>query len=755
MKLVISFKIIICLFFLNINIINAQNVDDAISKIIIEGNQRVEFDTVISYINLSTGDSFDPDKLNRALKSLFSTGFFSDVKIVRDNSILIIKVTENPIINRVVFEGNKEIEDDILEAEVSLKPRNLFTRARIQDDVERILTLYRSEGSFSSKVRPKIISLPQNRVDVVFEIYEGENTIINSITFNGNREFSDRRLRDTIITRQTRWYSVLSSSDRYDPQQLVVDENLIRQFYKDHGHADVEIKAAVAQLDRNQEGFNIIFTINEGKKYNYGQIKILSNINDIDIQEIFNKLKIEEGDTYSAAKIEKSINIISNLVAEQGFPFTETVPEVERINKTNNIEVIFRINESEKKYVGKISIIGNERTLDKVIRRNIRLAEGDAFVPSLIARSKTLIGNLGFFSNLDIQERPSTRSGYSDILVKVAETSTGEISFGGGYSSQVGGILNLGISEKNFLGRGQRVSINAKLSERESDYTLNLAEPYLFNRDIYASFNLYNNAVDYKESSYDIKREGINLAGNYTLSEFTRQSIRYGLEVRDLTPKAGASASIIAEKGKTTLSEISTSINVDTTNNALTPSEGYNFSLASSYAGLGGDKDFVRVNNTGNYYQSYKDELIIFELGYDAGVIMGLSQDILISDRFFLGGNNFRGFEQSGIGPRDTVSNDSLGGNLYYTGSLKSTFGVGLPPELGIRGNWFTTLGSLTGIDNSSLDFKDNSSIRMSTGLGISWNSPFGPISIILSQALLKEDYDITESVSFGLGTKF
>jgi outer membrane protein insertion porin family len=225
--------------------------------------------------------------------------------------------------------------------------------------------------------------------------------------------------------------------------------------------------------------------------------------------------------------------------------------------------------------------------------------------------------------------------------------------------------------------------------------------------------------------------------------------------VRDLNPKAGASAAIIAEKGETTLSEMSTSINIDTTNNALIPSEGYNFSFSSSYAGLGGDKDFIRVINTGNYYQSYNDELIIFELGYEAGVIMGLSQDILISDRFFLGGNNFRGFEQSGIGPRDSVSNDSLGGNLYYTGSLKSTFGLGLPPELGIRGNWFATLGSLTGIDNSSLNFKDNSSIRMSTGLGISWNSPFGPISVILSQALLKEDYDITESVSFGIGTKF
>ena len=755
MKLLVSFKIIICLFFLNINIINAQNVDDTISKVIIEGNQRVEYDTVISYINLSSGDLFDPDKLNRALKSLFSTGFFSDVKIIRDNSILIIKVIENPIINRVVFEGNKEIEDDVLEAEVSLKSRNLFTRTKIQDDVERILSLYRNEGSFSSKVKPKIISLPQNRVDVIFEIYEGENTIINSVTFNGNYEYSDRRLRDIIITRQTRWYSILSSGDRYDPQQLVVDESLLREFYKNSGYADVEIKSAVAQLDRNKEGFNIIFTISEGKKYNYGQIKILSNINDIDTDLIFKNLIIDEGDTYSAGKIEKTIKFITNLVNEQGFPFTETVPEVERINKSNKIAVIFRINESDKKYINKISIIGNDRTLDKVIRRKIRLAEGDAFVPSLVARSKTLIGNLGFFSSLNIMEVPSTKLGYTDIVVEVSETSTGEVSFGGGYSSQAGGILNLGVTEKNFLGRGQRVAINSKFSQRESDYTASFSEPNLFNRDLYSSFNIYNNSVDHKESRYDLKRQGLNISGSFSLSEYWRQSVRYSLENRDLTTRDGVSASIRAEQGQTALSELSTSISVDTTNNSMAPSAGYDVSLASALAGIGGDKQFIRIGNNGNYYKSFNDESIILGFGYNSGIIIGLGQDILISDRYFLGGNSFKGFDQSGVGPRDSTSKDSLGGNLYYTGTIKATFGIGLPPELGVRGNWYTTFGSLTGIDKNTAAYKDDGSIRLSTGVGVSWNSPFGPISIIISEALLKEDYDITEAVSFGVGTKF
>jgi len=748
-------KIAIFIFMLNINTINAQNIEDVISKILIEGNQRVEEDTIYLYINISKGDSFDSDKLNNALKSLFSTGFFSDVKIVKDDSVLIIKVIENPIVNRVVFEGNEDIEDDLLEAEVSIKSRNIFTRTKIQDDVQRILSLYRSTGSFSSTVKPKIISLPQNRVDIVFEIYEGKNTIINSITFNDNNEFSDRRLRDIVVTRQTRWYSFLSSSDRYDSQQLMVDESLLRQFYKDQGYADVEIKSAVAQLDRDKEGFNIIFTINEGIKYNYGEIKVVTNISEINTDVIFEELDIEDGEVYSAGKIEKSIKTIIKLVNEQGFPFTDVIPEVERINNTNKIAVIFRINEAEKKYIRKISIIGNERTLDRIIRRNIRLAEGDAFVARHIARSKTLIGNLGFFSKIDIKEVSTNMEGYSDLIVEVAETSTGEISFGGGYSSQVGGLLNLGVSENNFLGRGQRIALNVKLSERESDYTTSFTEPYLFNRDLHSSASLYNNTIDNKESSYDLKREGFDLTGSFSLSEYMRQSVRYGLERRKVNPRDGASALIFDEKGETLLSEISTSISVNTTNSNMNPTEGYNAALTGAFAGIGGDKTFIRLNNNANYYLSYNDEAIILGLGYKSGIIMGVGQDILISDRYFLGGSNFRGFQQAGLGPRDSNSGDSLGGNMYYTGTVKASFGVGLPPELGIKGNWFTTLGTLTGIDKSRVAYKDDSSIRLSTGVGISWSSPFGPISVIFSKALLKESYDKIESISFGLGTKF
>ena len=758
MELTIRFKILSLLFFIfifSINFVYAQNSNDIISDIKIEGNQRVELDTIYSYLKVSKGENFDIDKLNNSLKNLYSTGFFSDVNIMRDNSIVIIKVVENPIINRVVFEGNNEIDNDVLASEVSLKSRNLFTRTKIQEDVQRILSLYRNEGSLSTTVKPNIISLDQNRVDIVFEINEGENTVINSITFNGNKNFSDRRLRDTIITRQTRWYSILSSNDKYDPQQIQVDENLLRKFYKDNGYADVSIEPAVAQLDREKDGFNIIFSIDEGKKYVYGDIEVSSNISEIDLDIIKIGLKIEEGDVYSAGKIENTVKIINKLVIEQGFPFTETFPEVDRVENTNNLSVLFRINQADKKYVDRIIIRGNERTLDKVIRRNIRLAEGDAYVSCLLARSKTLITNLGFFAKVDLTENSTAKQGTTDIIVDVQETSTGELSFGGGYSSQVGGLLNIGVSERNFMGKGQRISLVSKFSEREADYTFSFSEPYFLNRDLYASTNLYNNKIDYKESSYELSRQGFNLSGNFTLDEFIRQSLRYSLEVRELTPRSGASASIISEKGETVLSELSTSINIDTTDNRNMPTEGYSLAIASSFAGLGGDKEFLRINNNANYYKSFNEESIILNVGYDAGVIIGLDQDILISDRYFLGGNSFRGFDQSGLGPRDSNNSDSLGGNLFYTGSIKASFGIGLPPELGVKGNWFATAGSLTGIDKSTVSYNDDASIRLSSGVGISWNSPIGPVSVIFSQAILKEDYDVTESVSFGIGQKF
>jgi len=728
---------------------------DYIKKIVIEGNQRVEVETINSYLGIKPGDIFEQESLNSSLKNLFASGLFSDVKINRQDSTLIIRVLENPIINRVVFEGNKDLDDEELQTEIRIKSRSLFTRTRVQTDIDRILNLYKSNGNFSAKVNPKVISLPQNRVDIIFEIEEGETTVIGSITFNGNTEFSDRRLRDIIITRQTRWYSILSSSDKYDPDQISADNDLLRNHYKNNGFADIEVKSGVAQLDKSKSSFNIIFNIVEGVQYEFGKIVIVTDNNDIELSELSSILPIEEGDIYSSNKIEESIKLINKSVASQGFPFTETIPEVDRVKDTNKISIVLRINEAPKKYINRIYITGNNRTLDSVIRRNMRVSEGDAYVPGLIARSKTLIGNLGFFSKLDIKEVPTEKYGYSDLRVSVVEQSTGQLSFGGGYSSQLGGMLNVGISEKNFLGRGQTLDLNVRLSERETDYNAGFMEPAFMNRDIQASTNLFNNEMDYKESSYTLEREGFSFNTSFSLSEYLHQSLGYSFEERDLTPGALASASIIAEKGTTAISMLSTSLTYNSLDSNLNPTEGYKITGGSSFAGIGGDKNFLKLYNNANYYESLNDDLVILDFGYTLGIVTGLGEDILISDRFFLGDSRFRGFEQAGIGPRDVVSGDSLGGNISYTGSVKASFGVGLPPEIGVKGIIFTTFGTLTDIDKATGAYHDDSSLRLSSGMGVSWASPFGPISVMFSHALLKEDYDKTESISFGIGTNF
>ena len=729
--------------------------DSDISEIVIKGNQRVENETIISYMDVNIGDSFDVDNLNRNVKNIFSSGFFSDVKISRQGSKLIIKVIENPIVNRVFFEGNKKINDEDLNSEIQISPRSVFTRAKIHDEVERIITIYRRNGRFDAKVTPKVVTLPQNRVDIVFEINEGENTEILSINFIGNKNFSDRRLRDIIITRQTRWYSILTSTDRYDPDQLSADRDELRRFYINHGFADFLVESSVAQLSKKKDGFNIIFSITEGRKYNINNVVIENLVDGVITKDLLKELSVQPGKTYSANQIEESINVLTDIIIAQGYPFINIVPEVQRVKNENFINVNFKVYSSDKVYVSRINIIGNDRTIDEVIRRNIRLAEGDAIVPKLISRSQSLIVNLGFFENVEIKELSTGKHGYSDLNVSIVEKATGELSFGGGYSTTAGGVVQFGIKENNFLGKGQKLNFNARLSGRQQTVSAGFTEPYFYQREVSLGGNIYDDEYDYRESNYILDKKGFNINSYFSLSEFLKQGLSYTLETRDVQPDSSASASIVAEKGETVLSKISTSLNYNTIDNFLNPSEGLKSGTSAAFAGIGGDKKYISFSNNTQYFYPYNDKQIIFGLSIDSGITLGLDEDILISDRFFLGGTKFRGFAPAGVGPRDKSNKDSLGGNYYYVGTAKATFGLGLPPELGVKGTIFSIIGSISGIDKASVAYHDDFSPRLSTGVGISWQSPFGPISLSFTQAIVKESYDQTEVFNFGMGTSF
>jgi outer membrane protein insertion porin family len=478
-----------------------------ISSIQITGNVRAELETVRSYLQLKEGQPYDPAAADRSLKALFATGLFSDVSIDMQGSVLVVKLTENPIINRVAFEGNKKIEDDKLRDEVQSKPRLVFTRARVQSDVERILTIYRRGGRYNAVVEPKIIKLEQGRVDLVFEINEGDVTGIKRISFVGNEHFSDGTLRGKIRTVESAWYRFLSSDDRFDPDRLNLDRELLRKYYLSEGYADFRVTSAVAELSPDRDGFFITFTINEGERYKFGKVEIATRFQGLDPDTLKSYLTMKEGDWYDADEVEKTVSAITDAVGTLGYAFVDVRPNIRRNKDDLTIDLNFDIQEGPRVYVERINIAGNTRTLDKVIRREFRLSEGDAFSTAKLRRSQQRLKNLGFFAKVDVTPQPGSTPDKTNLDVQVTEQSTGEISFGAGYST-TGGILgDISIGERNLLGKGQNLRLGLSLGTLSTLINLSFTEPYFLDRAVAAGFDIFStsnnrqNIASYSDSS--------------------------------------------------------------------------------------------------------------------------------------------------------------------------------------------------------------------------------------------------------------
>jgi len=731
-------------------------VPDVITAIRVEGNQRIEDTTVVSYLKTVVGDRFDAGRINESLKSLFATGLFADVNLTRDGSALVVSVIENPIINRLAFEGNKRIEDDVLQSEVQLRPRTVYTRTRVQTDVSRILELYRRSGRFAATVEPKVIQLEQNRVDLVFEISEGPLTGVQRIVFIGNENFSDSTLRESIQTKQSRWWRFFSSSDSYDPDRLSFDRELLRRFYLKEGFADFRVISAVAELTPDRSAFFITFTVEEGDRYRFGTIDMVNELPEFDAETVESRVTTEEGDWYDAEEVEENIQDLTDDIGSQGFAFVDIEPQIVRRREDKAIDVTYRIIEGDRVYVQRIDITGNVRTLDRIIRRNVRLAEGDAFNAARLRRSRTLIQNLGFFSRVDINDQPGDVPDQVIVNVDVEEQSTGEVTFGGGFSTTDGPTGSVGIRERNLLGRGQDLSLQFIISAVTQDLDLSFTEPYFLNRDFAAGFDVFRREREFQNSSFDSKDTGFSLRGAYPLSEYLSQSLRYTLSQEEIDPESNAPQSILDQAGETLISRVDQTLLYDRRNNANDPTEGYFGRYSLAVAGLGGDKNFLSQTVGAGYYYSFWDDFVASGLG-EAGYIFSFQEDenILISDRFFLGGNNFRGFAVGGLGPRDISTESALGGNLLYKGTLELAFPIGLPNELGVKGRVFTVAGTLKELDTTNRNAVDTGSIRVSVGVGVSWASPFGPVRLDLAKAVRKEGFDETEILSFGFGSFF
>ena len=727
-----------------------------ITSIEVLGTQRIDPETVISYSNLKVGDQNDPDKLDTALKILFKTGLFADVDFVKVGEKLVINVIENPVINRVAFEGNKRIESKDLELELQLKPRLVFTRTKVQQDIQRLLTLYRLSGRFAAQIVPKIIKLEQNRVNLVFEIDEGPLSKIRNISFIGNKDFSDAELSSIIHTKEYAFWRILTSTDTYDPDRLSYDRELLRRFYLNRGYVDFKVLSAVAELTPDQKDFVVTFSIDEGERYKFGKMSLTSNLKGLQEKQLSSYLITREGDWYTAKAVNETIDSISDQLGVLGFAFVKVRPVSDRRQKERIVNLNYTISKTRRVFLERIDIEGNLRTLDKVVRREFDIVEGDAFNISKLRRAKRRIRNLGFFAKTNVKRVMGKSEESTIIKVQIEEKSTGEISFGVGFSSLDGPLANVGIRERNLLGRGQDLNFNFQGSASRQEFKIGFTEPYFLERRLSAGFDLFQVTTDRQtDSSFDERKAGGSLKLGYVLGRDLSQSLKYQLKKTEIRNVDETASTLIKEQeGTNTVSQISQTTVLDKRDNRYEPKDGYVVSLTNELAGLSGDTQHLRTRiKTGYFVSLFEDKVLAFIA--ESGHIIGIDQDVNIGERFFLGGQTVRGFSNSGIGPRDGITNDALGGNTYYAGSIELRFPLGLGEELGINGSLFTDVGSLWSLDRDSSDILDSSGARASAGFGVSWATGLGLMRVDFASALLKEDWDETEFVRFSFGTRF
>jgi outer membrane protein assembly complex, YaeT protein len=745
----------LCLF---LPFVERAYAQDVVREVVVEGAQRTEASTVQSYLLIQPGDPFDEARIDRSLKSLFATGLFADVSITRSGDRLIVKVVENPIINRVAFEGNERIDDKTLEAEVTLRPRTIFTRAKVQSDVTRILTLYRRSGRFAATVEPKVIELPQNRVDVVFEIQEGDVTSVESIKFVGNRAFDDSELRTVIRTKETAWWRFFSTDDTYDPDRLSLDRELLRRFYLRNGYVDFRVVSAVAELAPDREGFYLVFTVEEGERYKVGTVNVQTTLKGLDPETLEESLQLSEGDWYNADNVEKTIDALSDEVGTLGYAFVEVRPKLDRVREKQSINVTFDVQEGPRVFVERIDITGNTRTQDRVIRREFRLVEGDAFDAAKLRRSRQRIQDLDFFEKVSVDQAPGNTPDRAVIKVAVEEKSTGSLSIGAGFSTGTGVLGDLSVRERNFLGRGQDVVVSALLGQRRKQAELSFTEPYFLDRELSAGFDGFFVETDRQsESSFDVRTFGGDLRVGYPWTEALTESWKYTLKESEIfNVPNDASIFVKQAEGSETYSEVSHIIAYDKRDSKIDATKGYLARLVTDAAGLGGSVAYLRNRLETSYFYPVVENWVL-SLSASGGAIVGLGEDVQLLDRFFIGGNEVRGFKIDGIGPRDRDTNDALGGEYFYAGSVQLAFPLGLPEEFRIRGRVFNDVGSswkLKENDPQNL-IEDSSSLRASAGVGVTWVSPFGPLGVDIGYAYLKESFDKTELFRLNFGTRF
>ena len=743
----------------------------AIRDISVSGNRRIEPETVRSYLKFSVGDAYDPAKVDSSIKALFATGLFSDVRIDRSGADVIVTIVENPVINQIAFEGNSEIDTETLRNEVQMKPRSVFTRARVQSDAQRILSVYQRQGRYAATVEPKIIELEQDRVNLIFEIAEGNATKVKGIHFVGNNAFTDSQLRDVISTTEKGWFDFLKGTSVYDPDRMNLDRELLRQYYLKNGYADVQVTAANAELDRDGSGFFMTYAINEGEPYTFGAVNVESTVANLDAADYRGEVSTDDGDTYDASKIDKSVEDLTNEVSQKGFAFARVRPKAEADPVARKINLSYVIEEGPRVYIERINVAGNTRTKDYVIRREFRVAEGDAYNPLMVDQAKKRLKNLGLFKNVEVNRRPGSAQDRVTLDVDVVEQSTGELSFGAGYSTSEGVIGDVSITERNLMGNGQFLRLQLSGSLERLQVNLSFTEPRFLDRNLAAGFDVFHKEVDFTSTSgFNSRRTGAGVRLGFPLSERMWMQTNYTLsrdEIFDVDPDA--SLAIQESEGVSFTSLVGTSLTYDLRNDPKNPTKGLFFQAGTDFAGVGGDVQYVSFAAEARGYYPITDNITFVTRAIGGHILGWGGQDVRLVDLFFKGGETVRGFDRAGYGPRDLSTGDALGGASYWATTAEIRFPIPfVPDDLGISGAVFADAGSLFNVGagaetalagcflaDGSPCLVDASAIRSSVGASLMWASPVGPIRMDFAKVLSKETYDEEQFFRFGAATKF
>jgi len=741
-----------------------------VAHVTVSGNERIDSETVISYLPFHIGATVDSEMIDLAVKTLYATDLFSDVQVQLNGTELVITVVESPIINQVVFEGNHAMTKDKLRDEVQIRPRGVFTKAKVQADVQRIIELYRKEGRISATVTPKIVELPQKRVDLIFEINEGPKTGVSDVNFIGNHAFSNGELQSVVVTQKSIWWKFFSSNDNYDPDRMDYDREQLRKYYTNHGYYDFHVISAVAELTPNRRSFAVSYTLDEGQKYNFGRITIKTDNDKLKSDQLLKTISIKPGQLYESDRVQKAVDDLTFAAGAQGFAFVDIRPDEDNDPNNHTVNLTFNVHEGARVYIDKIDIVGNTQTLDRVIRRQMLVSEGDAYNKALIERSKMYIRGLGFFKEGDdgvkIDEKPSPIPGKTNLQVGVTEQPTGELSFGAGFSSIEKFILDIGISQSNFRGTGQDLRARIQTGSIEKEVDLSFTEPHFINRDIAAGADLFESSYDYTGVDYKTDSIGGDVRMQYNLNGYSRLSLRYNLRRDKITyTDSTACDGLLYNCGAGVTSSVGYTLSFDLRNDYINPTRGWTAKLTQDIAGLGGDVKYVRTVVNAAWYHGFKKDMVLSLTG-DAGTITPWEGDaIRVSDRFYKGGDTMRGFQYAGIGPRDTSTGYALGGQTYAILSTELGIPNSLPDQYGLKTALFIDAGTLGGLDprlkiNTTTgapltNIVDSMSLRASTGVSVKWKSPMGPVQFDLSQVILRERYDKVESFQFKQITQF